>query len=428
MVMSMEALTPAQKAPLPAKLCNTDRLLHAMKARGLDGIVATTDLNVFYLASFSSIAHKSDEPPPYAVILSAAAPEHPIAVVADYYLSTFIAQPSWIEDIRPFRAVMMGLDVEPSPDDVDRFIPEAGRNIEWVQRARKHYRFAMGEVVAGALGDLGLAAGRLAFDDVGFGHRLGLEGVEIADGYDALMFARSIKSADEMHLIERAQQVNRRAIEHITSHWQPGMSWRELNHAYHMAATALGGFVRDPGAMVWGHPRGTEAAHMLQSGLEDFEVEEGLHIMFDCHGTLDRYCWDGGKTWIVGAGPEGAAKLNARATADVAEAVMAAMRPGARISEVQAKGREGYAKAGVAAPERCLLFFHGLGLSHMDFAIHLADGSPYHDWVLEDGMVVPMHLLVPGGATERLWLEEVVAITPDGGRPLFGWGFEPICG
>ena len=100
MVMSMEALTPAQKAPLPAKLCNTDRLLHAMKARGLDGIVATTDLNVFYLASFSSIAHKSDEPRPYAVFLSAAAPEHPIAVVADYYLSTFIAQPSWIEPSR----------------------------------------------------------------------------------------------------------------------------------------------------------------------------------------------------------------------------------------------------------------------------------------------------------------------------------------
>ena len=72
MAMSMEGLAPAAKVPLPAKLCNTDRLLHALAARGLDGIVATTDLNVFYLSSFSSIAHKSDEPRPYAVILSAA--------------------------------------------------------------------------------------------------------------------------------------------------------------------------------------------------------------------------------------------------------------------------------------------------------------------------------------------------------------------
>src|SRR5262249_61667062 len=29
------------RAPLPKRFCNLDRLLHAMKARGLDGIVAT---------------------------------------------------------------------------------------------------------------------------------------------------------------------------------------------------------------------------------------------------------------------------------------------------------------------------------------------------------------------------------------------------
>jgi hypothetical protein len=38
-------------------------------------------------------------------------------------------------------------------------------------------------------------------------------------------------------------------------------------------------------------------------------------------------------------------------------------------------------------------------------------------------MVVPLHLLYPGSAQERLWLEEVVAIESDGGRPLFSWGF-----
>jgi hypothetical protein len=43
-------------------------------------------------------------------------------------------------------------------------------------------------------------------------------------------------------------------------------------------------------------------------------------------------------------------------------------------------------------------------------------------------MVVPMHLLVPGGERERYWLEEVVVVTPDGGRPLFSWGFGPLIG
>src|SRR6516164_3029841 len=53
------------RVPLPKRFCNLDRLLHAMKARGLDGIVATAPWNVFYLTAFNGIAHKSDEPRPY---------------------------------------------------------------------------------------------------------------------------------------------------------------------------------------------------------------------------------------------------------------------------------------------------------------------------------------------------------------------------
>jgi Xaa-Pro aminopeptidase len=84
--------------------CNLERLLAAMAARGLEGAVVTTPLNVFYLSGFNGIAHKADEPRPYAVLLSRHAPEHPILVIADYYLATFLQQPSWIKDIRPFRA------------------------------------------------------------------------------------------------------------------------------------------------------------------------------------------------------------------------------------------------------------------------------------------------------------------------------------
>jgi Xaa-Pro aminopeptidase len=190
--------------------------------------------------------------------------------------------------------------------------------------------------------------------------------------------------------------------------------------------TELGGFVRDPGGMVWGHPRGADPALTLATGLEDDTVEPGTHVMFDCHGTIDLYCWDGGKTWVVEGEPEGAAKGFADATARVAEMLISAMRPGARISELQAKGRAIYRREGVPDPDAAVIFFHGLGLSHMDIEQATADGKPNGDWVLEDGMVVPVHLLYPGGEHERFWLEEVVAIGPDGGRPLFSWGFGPL--
>lgn len=404
---------------------NLDRLLAGMRVRGLDGVVATTALNVFYLSGFNAIAHKSDEPRPYAVMLSRHAPEHPILVVADYYLATFLAQPTWIADIRPFRAVMMPLDLAPKRSDIERFIP-AGAGAGWLEGARRHYGFDMGTVLRGALVELGLARGRVAFDDVALGLRLGLEGVEVADAYDALMFARSVKSAVEVQLLEEATGVNQAAIERTVAAWQRGTTWRELSHAYTRAATDLGGFVRDPGGMVWGHPRGGDAAIVLQTSLEDRAIEPGAHVMFDCHGTHGLYCWDGGKTWVAGGAPEGIGKRNADATARAAETLLEAMRPGVRVSALQARAREAYRKAGVADADAAVIFFHGLGLSHMDLEQATADGKPNVDWRLEEGMVVPLHLLVPGAERERYWLEEVAVVTPEGGRPLFSWGLGPI--
>jgi Xaa-Pro aminopeptidase len=297
---------------------------------------------------------------------------------------------------------MMPLDLPPQRADIERFIPPSGAGIDWLARARERYAFDMGSAVRGALTDLKLERGRVAFDDMGFGFRLGLEDLEVVDGYDPLMFARAVKTADEMRLLERATALNEAAIHRTVAAWDKGATWRDLTHAYARAAIELGGFVRDPGGMVWGHPRGADPTLMLQTGLEDDEVAPGTHVMFDCHGTLDLYCWDGGKTWVVEGEPEGGAKQFAKATVAVAEALLDAMRPGVRISALQARAREVYRKEGVPDPASAVIFFHGLGLSHMDLEQTTADGRPNTDWTLEDGMVAPVHLLYPGGEHERM--------------------------
>jgi Xaa-Pro aminopeptidase len=323
---------------------------------------------------------------------------------------------------------MMPLDRPPAAGDIDRFIPADGPDAEWLARARAAYAFDMKSAVRQALRDLRLDRAAVAFDDIGFGLRLGLDGMDIADAYDPLMYARAVKTGAELALLERASRLNQAAIERTVTAWQRGFTWRDLSHAYHVAVTDLGGFVHDPGGMVWGHPRGADPALTLQTGLEDDVVEPGAHVMFDCHGSLDLYCWDGGKTWVVEGAPQGPARRYAAATAEVAQALLQAMRPGIRVSELQAAARAVYRKAGVPDADAAVIFFHGLGLSHMDLEIATADGRPNADWALQAGMVVPLHLLYPGGATERIWLEEVVAIMPDGGRPLFSWGFAPLTG
>ena len=79
-------------------------------------------------------------------------------------------------------------------------------------------------------------------------------------------------------------------------------------------------------------------------------------------------------------------------------------------------------------PESVLIFFHGLGLSHMDLEQVTAEGMPNADWQLEAGMVVPLHILYPGAANERIWVEEVAKVTVAGGEPFFTWGYDPIPG
>src|SRR5262245_40122978 len=188
------AAAPFTRVVLPKRFCNLERLLFALIERGLDGIVATLPYNVFYLTGFNAVAHKADEPRPYAIILSRHLPERPVLIVADYYLATFLKQPTWVEDIRPFRAVMMPLDLAPSQTDIDRFIPRSGCHAPWIERSRAHYAFDMAAAMRAALKDLRLDGGRVAFDDLGAGIRLGVEGMQLVDGYDALMFARAVKT------------------------------------------------------------------------------------------------------------------------------------------------------------------------------------------------------------------------------------------
>jgi hypothetical protein len=47
----------------------------------------------------------------------------------------------------------------------------------------------------------------------------------------------------------------------------------------------------------------------------------------------------------------------------------------------------------VPDPASAVIFFHGLGLSHMDIGQRTADGNSNVDWMLEDGMEVLVHLL-----------------------------------
>ena len=411
------------RKPIDGPLFDRDRLLHQMDAYGLDALVLTSERSVFYLTGFNPIAHKADEPRPYALILKRDALDDAVLAVADYYISHFARQSIWVKDIRPVRAVMVPMDLPFSPARLDRFLSEGARQTDWISAARGHYNESMLETIRGALGDRLLKSARIGFDDLNLGTRLGLPSQQVVSAYDVLMATRQFKSAAEIDLILEATAINEAAISYAVDSWSEGMRWRDMDANYALAVVAQGGFIHDPGGMVLAHPQGADASVSLETGFEDFELEAGTHVMFDCHGTWQQYCWDGGKTWVVGSEPSCETRRLVDINAKVMETIEQGMRAGTRVSELQALGRDVYRKSGVTNADDVLIFFHGLGLSHMDLPEHLPDGSRNADWQVERDMVIATHLLIPGGERERVWLEDVAVVKDDGGESLFSWDY-----
>ncbi len=425
--MSVRSLPEFQPTPLPERFCNYGRLLETMETRNLDGIVAMSRYNAFYLSGFHPNAYHQDEPPHAAVVISRHEPDHPVIVVVEQLLAFFLSQPTWVEDIRPFRGVITGLDLPHSKSEVDRFIPRAAADVPWLKHARDHYTTNVVEALRGALTDLGLDKGTVGFDYPGLADVLEFPNVQAVDGHGPVVFARQVKTPDEIEQLRRAIEINERSIKRTVSAWDQGMTWKELNFAYYEATVEVGGIIDDPRGLVFANPRGADPYVTLHPGLEDYVIEAGTNIIFDCHGTWNMYCWDGGKTWIVDDEPRGGTRETANATKVAVRELEQAMRPGAKVSELQAKTRKVFSSFGVR-PESVYIFLHGLGLSHSDLEQHVEEGLPHPDWALEEGMVVATHLLYPGGDRERFWAEDVVVVRSDGAESLYTWDFDPLTG
>ena len=424
----MSATKLWKSGPIP-QLVDVDRLAAIMEQRGIDGVVASSHQNLYYLSSLNAVAQKSDEPRPFAVVISRHAPDTPILIMPEYYIGAMARQGSWIQDIRPYRSMISPMDRPASARDIERFIPQSSGDLEWIASARDHYAETMIMSLEKALSDLGLSGKKVAYDDARLGLRLSESVEEVADGFSLLMSARSVKTPVEIDLLRESTAVNQAAIEATIGQYVRGMTWFDLNHAYNVAATQNGGFVHDPGALVLASPRGGDASVAFTSEFDDFELEPGMRIMFDCHGTKDLYCWDGGKTWIIEGQPEDAETPEVKGTCLAMEEIQAVFKPGKKVSELQILGRDTFRKAGVADPGSCLLFFHGLGLSHLDQEIGSeVEGSATGDWVLDDQMAIAIHLLVPGGARERFWLEDIALVTGEGADRIFTWDLNPQIG
>ena len=304
-------------------------------------------------------------------------------------------------------------------------MPASRQDSGWVRRAGDTFVSGFTEAIRSAIQDLGLASGRVGYDDLRVGAKVAGSLADVIDVYSTMMFVREVKSSQEVEWLREATRVNQVAIERTVQSWIRGKTWKELVDTYHAEITALGGWVADPGGVFFANPLDGDPAVRLRVESEDFVVQPGTSIMFDCHGTKNQYCWDGGKTWVVEDEPTAMSGRIARATSEAMNEIHRLMRPGVRIAEIQEKGQWTFQQMEVPQHSSVLTYFHGLGMSHTDVeALAVDDGDP--NWPLQEGMVIAAHLLCPGNEQERCWIEEVFVVKEEGAEPLFTWGNDPL--
>ena len=413
--------TTGNSAKTPGPVCDLDRLAHGMEARGIDGLVITTPKNTTYLSGYNTTAPKADEPPGVAVVISRHDLQHPIYIGPDAFITPFLDEPIWIEDLRPHRSVLLNVNAPTERSEFYRFMPASRQDSGWVKRAGDTFAGSFTEAIRNAMQDLGLANGRVGYDDLRVGAKLAGSLADVTDAYSLMMFAREKKSIQEIEWLRESTRGNQVAIERTVQSWSRGKTWKEMVDTYHAEVTALGGWVCDPGGVFFANPVDGDPAVRLRVLSEDFVVQPGTNIMFDCHGTKNQYCWDGGKTWMVEDEPSGMSGRIARATAATMNEIQQLMRPGVRVGEIQEMSQRTFQKMEVPQSASVLTYFHGMGLSHTDVeALAIDDADP--NWALGEGMVIAAHLLCPGDEKERCWIEEVFVVKEGGGEPLFTWG------
>jgi Xaa-Pro dipeptidase len=285
------------------------------------------------------------------------------------------------------------------------------------------------ETVRGTISPLvrDAGAGVVGIDECAFAQvaelRRCLPEVELVDGDPLLQSCRVRKSADELAVMEEAAAIGEGVTEAALHAVRPGV--RELE----IAGEALRAL----------HRLGGETAHLatpfVASGermappnrmATDKIVREGDLVFIDIGAMWNGYFTDLGRTTVCGA-PSPEQRRVYRAVHAALRAGTAAMRSGATTSDVAGAVTDAARDHGLADRFLGLFIGHGIGMG--------ANEPPYvgeqlpgaEETTLQEGMTLALEPLiwvpgVRGGGGVRL--EDTIAVTADGGRPLTRTAFD----
>ena len=377
-------------------LLNRDRADRVMDEHGLDALVASTAMNVYYLTDWQTEAGWS-----FPGISAAVVPrdhERPAAVLTIDVDTDFpqARDDSWVTEVRPYHgmstlmlrhegAVASGALIDEPPELAGQPGDPA-------------------TAVAVFLGAVGLADRRVGFEDPWFGHRVrdhGPTDLDVVPALDLLRMIRMVKTPDELRLLRSAARKTELAQLASMEAVAAGASWAEAQRVFFAVMTQIGG---EPQYLA-----GTMARPGVGpvAGAEALERRAGDTAFFDGFGGYRRYYGDVGRTVVFGE-PTEHQRAVFRALRAGWQETLPQIRPGLDSRELAAMVMRHVRAAGATDYQVCSP--HSVGLEHFD---NPHPRSIYEPFVIEAGVVLSVDVPYLAPETGMLHTEDLVVVGDD---------------
>ncbi|HSR12009.1 MAG TPA: Xaa-Pro peptidase family protein, partial [Thermodesulfobacteriota bacterium] len=323
-----------------------------MKNHALDAVVASTPENVSYISGFWSISHRVIKGTQTFAVYPADTKISPFvitpvgeldqaAILSDCRAKEFASFGKFFYEIPP--------DAVLSPDE---------ELLKEILAASPPSEDAVAALVQG-LEERGLARGRIALDEMNTPAPLyraveeRLPGAEVLPGYSIFREMRSVKTAEEVALLERAAALTEQAFHRSLAVIREGVRESEIAQVFNTVIAQGGGL---PVFTCIGAGVRSAFPNVRAS---DSRVKKGDLIRYDIGCLLDNYYSDTARIAVLGE-PDEKQRLVYQAVLEGENRGLELIRPGARACEIFEASVRATREAGIPHYRRAHVG-HGIG-------------------------------------------------------------------
>lgn len=386
-----------------------------MARDGVDALVCVLPKNVYYLSDYDS-DWLFDVPWAACAIVSRHSLDVAMLIVHDVEVTNLATSPSWIPNLRVYRANLCGEIVEHyAIDDDTMLLAEERGAVDLLDATRATATDGVYAAIQSALHDLQLDGKTLAIDDARLREAVAQScpRARCVDGLSLLNEIRAVKSASEVRLMREAAARNQRALTHAVAAISPGASWADVCRAYEHALVDL-----DCRPFCFYVGAGRRSMGLRRE--RDYPIHAGDQVCFDSMITYERYFGDAQRTAVVGTPSDKLARYWTAVEKGASECY-GAMAPGVDTATLRTLALNVVRSAGI--PTFRHAFVHGLGLDHIELPV---GAQGFGSFTLQPGMIVNMDLEVCEIGFGGVYFEESMLITQTGAERLYSMPRELI--